>query len=483
MISNRILLLSLFPGLYLSAVSPVAAIDLQACVLEASAAAPTVQAMCGEYSVPENPRQPEGRRIQLRVAKVPARAEDAAADPVFLFAGGPGQAATEAYPLLAGVFNEINARRDIILIDQRGTGGSNRLDCPVDDEDFLQAFDLEFVLESTRECLQQLDGDPRYYTTPIAMADYDQVRAALGYDKINLWGGSYGTRAAQVYLRLFPERVRSVVLDSVVPPRLALGAEHASQLDRVINAVLERCAADSDCHAAFPELADEYAMLVADMRQNPREMTIDHPVTGEPQPLLADRNSLAVTLRFLSYSSNQQALIPLMVHRAAHGELDRLLAQGVMATQSLMDQLSRGMEMAVTCTEDEPFIGDISSESDTLIGTVMIEALRAGCSVWPRGEVPVGYHENRPSAAPTLLLAGEMDPVTPPAYARETAEQFTHHALIEVPGRGHLVSHHGCLPELVTEFIDSADPAALDTACVEKIGPEPFFTSTTGPRP
>ncbi|GAB4184769.1 MAG: alpha/beta fold hydrolase [Wenzhouxiangellaceae bacterium] len=478
--SNRFFL---WVWLGLLGAGPAVALELEPCELHTTDGVRSVQAQCGRYQVAENPAQADGRTISLRVAKVPARAAEPQPDPLFIFAGGPGQAATEAYPLLGGVFHEINRDRDIILIDQRGTGGSNPLRCPMDMTDFTQPLDLDQLRIDVRKCLSEVDGDPRYYTTTIGMSDYDQVRAVLGYEQINLWGGSYGTRAAQVYLRQYPQRVRSLVLDSVAPPQLALGSEHGRQLERVLRLTIERCLDDQACHKAFPNLEQEFISLREELERNPRILDIPDPRTGETVRVLADRNSLAVALRFLSYGSPSQALMPLLVHQAAAGDVERLLAQGVIAVSGLIDQLARGMELSVSCAEDIPFMGDVSAETNTLIGMTMIDAMRVSCEVWPRGEVPEDFHQPFPSDVPALLLAGEFDPVTPPAYAALAAEQYSQHQVIVVPGRGHLVSHHGCMPELLSEFINNPDPAALDTSCVERIGPEPFFIRSTGPQP
>jgi pimeloyl-ACP methyl ester carboxylesterase len=459
------------------------AVDFQACELYGPPGVAAVSALCGHLEVAEDPNNASGRKISLRIAKVPARGKQPQPDPLFLFAGGPGQAITEAYPLLAGVFQGINENRDIVLIDQRGTGGSNALKCPFDMEDLNQAFDLDQMRRDTQACLENLDGDPRFYTTTIAMQDYDRVRALLGYEHINLWGGSYGTRAAQVYLRQFPQHVRSIILDSVVPPGLALGSEHGRQLDRTLEAVLTRCEQDESCHKAFPQLRTEYTQLIQELEENPKLIQIADTSTGERIEMLADRNSLAATLRFMSYGAPTQSLIPLMVHKASEGDLESLFSTGYTMVSGIVDQISRGMELSVTCAEDEPYLGDFSAEKDTLIGDIMVQAMQTSCSVWPHGDAPADFHQPFPSTVPALLLAGETDPVTPPAYAHSAAQQYEQQRVIEVPGKGHLVSHYGCMPEVLEQFIDELKPAEIDSSCVQRLGPEPFFLSNTGPTP
>lgn len=458
-----------------------AVLSLAACELPGVGGAPAVRAECGRLQVAENPQQPDGRQISLRVARVPARAQPAWPDPIFIFAGGPGQAATEIYPAIAPIFRELNRRRDIVLIDQRGTGGSNKLACPAPEDELTQPLDLALVRENVRACLAALDADPRFYTTSIAMADYDQVRRQLGYSQINLWGGSYGTRAAQVYLRQYPDSVRSMILDSVVPPRLALGSEHATQLDRVLQAVLARCAADQACHEAFPDLSSQFDALVAQYSDDPQMLEMHDPISGEPTTIRIDRTVFAGALRFLTYSSQGQALIPVMLHQAAKGQPEALFNSLLLTVGQLNEDLARGMELSVVCAEDEPLFGDGQAEENTLMGRIFIDVMRESCEIWPHGNVAEDFHAPFPSTVPTLLLAGEWDPVTPPDYAAEAAEQYANGRLLVVPGQGHLVTPTACTPKLITEFIDLADASELDVSCLEKAGAEPFFIDLNGP--
>jgi len=312
-------------------------IEFSNCTLTLPGTRLTANARCGSYEVPENPSKPDGKTISLNIALAPATGKTTEADPVFFFAGGPGQAASETWVILRNTLNRIRKTRDIVMIDQRGTGQSNKLDCPSTTEDDLnQEIDLELVSTDTETCLAELDGDPRFYTTTIAMGDYNRVRQAMGYELINLIGVSYGTRAAQVYLRLFPETVRTVTLDSVVPMQLALGQEHALMLDRSVRTVLEDCDIDETCHALFPNHEQELNSLFKQLRQEPRHITITNPVSGKPQDVLLNGDTLAVAIRFLSYASETQALIPLLVHEAlSSGDLKRLATQATLVMTGL----------------------------------------------------------------------------------------------------------------------------------------------------
>jgi pimeloyl-ACP methyl ester carboxylesterase len=350
-------------------------IEFSNCTLTLPGTNMTASARCGSLDVPENPAEPEGRIIKLNIAIAPATGKTTEADPVFFFAGGPGQAASETWVMLRSVLNKIRKNRDIVMIDQRGTGKSNKLACTFDvEEDLNQEIDLELVRVETEKCLADLEGDPRFYNTTIAMGDYNLVREAMGYESINIMGVSYGTRAAQVYLRLFPETVRTVTLDSVVPMQLALGQEHALMLDRSVETVFRDCAADDVCSALYPHQAEELNTLFSQLRAEPQLITITNPVNGEPQEMLLTTETLGVAIRFLSYASETQALIPLLVHEAlTTGDMTRLASQAILVMTGLNEMLAKGMELSLMCSEDYPFIDFSAEYSDSLMGNILLD--------------------------------------------------------------------------------------------------------------
>ena len=460
-------------------------IEFSNCMLSLPGTNLTANARCGSFEVAENPAQPDGRKINLKVAIAPATGKTTEPDPVFFFAGGPGQAASETWVMIRSTLNKIRKSRDIVMIDQRGTGGSNKLTCESEiEEDLNQEIDLDLIRSETEKCLAELDGDPRFYTTTIAMGDYNLVREAMGYEKINIMGVSYGTRAAQVYLRLFPETVRSVTLDSVVPMQLALGQEHAPMLDQSVASVFEDCSEDASCNSLFPGQADELNALFMQLRENPQQITIINPVSGKPQEMRLTADTLAVAIRFLSYASETQALIPLLVHEAlTTGDLSRLASQAILVMAGLNEMLARGMELSVICSEDHPFIDRSADYSDTLIGNLMLEIIDLQCKVWPHGEVDKEFHQPVASELPVLLMSGERDPVTPPHYAAMTAESFPNSLNLVARGQSHSVMKNICLREITTKFIAAGSVEDLDTSCVQDIRPAPFFTSLLGPNP
>jgi pimeloyl-ACP methyl ester carboxylesterase len=460
-------------------------LELSQCELRLPGTSLTAPAECGWYEVAENPDEPDGRKIKLRVARVPAQGRSVEPDPLVLFAGGPGQAASEAWLIVAPAFHKLMENRDVLLIDQRGTGQSNPLRCRELGMDEAMLQDWEDLEEVTQECLDEQPGDPRYYTTTIAMQDYDQVRAALGYEQLNLFGVSYGTRAAQVYLRLFPEHVRTLVLDSVIPQTLALGSEHALKLDQALDRILDNCEANADCRQAFPDTRENLRRMADAVEENPVMLTVDHPLTGQPAELRFDRDVLGSAIRFLTYTSETQALLPLLIHEAATtGDYNRIASQLMITAAGLSDSIAQGMEMSVTCAEDFPRFNHNPGDNDSyLLGSTLLRASEIRCDVWPRGPVPADFSQPVVSDKPALLLSGEYDPVTPPEYAEEVLQHLSNGKHLVAPGQGHSVTGKGCLGRLVTEFIEKADHSQLDTSCIAQLQASPWFMSLTGPKP
>jgi len=488
---RSIALASLFGGLLVSnqpaLAQPEEAVNglkLETCELVVPGTPLSTIGECGWLERPENPDKPEGRTIQLKLARIPARGRVAEPDPLVFFAGGPGQSATETWPIVARALRKVSESRDILLVDQRGTGQSNALKCPQVELAEALAADWDDLEQTTRECLESLDADPRFYTTTIAMHDIDAARAALGYEQVNLYGGSYGTRAAQVYLRLFPDRVRSVVLDSVVPQTLALGSEHAKKLDQAIYRVLNSCDDDPLCGEAFPDTTGKLAGLIRSLEENPVEITVEHPTTGEPFAMTFNRDVLSSSLRFLTYSADSQAMLPLLIHEAAAEQrFDRLASQLLIAASGLQQSISQGMEMSVMCAEDAPFFPPPSENNHYLMGNMMEKAVAIQCRVWPRGPLPEGFHDPVTADVPVLLLSGELDPVTPPEYADQVAAHFADSMSLVAPGQGHIATTRGCMGRIVSDFIIAGSSGELDTECISQMQVTPYFISLTGPTP
>lgn len=458
------------------------------CTLAPPFAPASVEAQCGTLGVPEDPAAPEGRRIELAIAWVPTENTDAP-DPVFMLAGGPGQAARDSYPSVAPAFREILRKRHVILVDQRGTGGSQPLACRNRDGEssVTENFDdgPEAAARFAQDCLAQLrtTADPRHYTTSDAVRDLEQVRVALGVERINLVGISYGTRVAQQYLRRHPERVRSAILDGVVPNTLALGSEHAKNLEAALELQFAQCAEGSACRAALGDPAANFRRLATELRAAPRVMRYRDAVSAEQKEGELTYGHLAAVVRMYVYAPLTAAMLPLSLHEAVQGRGETLMAQAQMLVDQLGDQIMHGMQLSVACSEDAPRLQVDPADADSVLGTDFVEFTLAQCAVWPKGAVPEDFHAPLASDAPVLLLSGELDPVTPPRYGEAVVATLSKGRHLVLRGQGHNVIGVGCTPRLAARFIDTADAAALDAACLDRLQPVPPFAGFHGWEP
>jgi pimeloyl-ACP methyl ester carboxylesterase len=466
---------------------------LSACRLQQSQGLLALPAECGELRVPEDRSRPGGRRLPLFVARIPAINGQQADDPVFVLAGGPGMGASDFYPNLAGAFAALRRTRDIILVDQRGTGRSSRLGCGAADALDMAEADEARLVAALRECRATLarDHDLRQFTTSVAVADLEAVRAALGYARINLYGSSYGTRVALHYARRYPARTRALVLDGVVPPQVVLGPSLALDAQRAFDRILARCRADEACNGRFPDIGADYAGLREQLHREPVKVALDHPRTGEPMQVSMGPGAFAVVLRLASYSASSAALLPWALHQARHaGQWRPLAALYVMAGTSVSDALAYGMHNSVVCAEDVPRFGgqiDRAALERTFLGASQVDLLQSLCADWPRGPVDADFHQPLQSAVPSLLLSGTADPVTPAAYGDLVAQGLRNAVHIALPDQGHGQLGAPCMDRVVRDFLDLAatpgEIGQLDRRCLEPLRPAAFFLSASGPAP
>lgn len=460
------------------------------CELDPTSDTATINAFCAPFEVPENWDKPDGRRIGLRLALVRSDALVAERDVVVLLAGGPGQAATEAYPRVAASFAPLLRHRNLLLLDQRGTGGSHPLTCGDDDSNESESgraaeIDIGKVRESTRRCLDHVakNADPAEYTTTAAVRDLEAVRQALGGPELDLVGVSYGTRVAQQYARQYPEGVRSIVLDSGVPNPVALGSEFAQNLDQALKAQFAECSRTPACEKAF---GDPYASLYRlrdALRSNPVSVDMRKPRAFVPEKRTLNASSLATLARMYAYSAETSALLPLGIDRALKGDYAPLLAQTDMVTEELSSLIRSGMQLSVMCAEDADLLTDRPEDANLILGDAFARVMRAECEVWPRGRRPSEFHEPFRSDKPVLILHGELDPVTPPRYGEAMLAGLSNGRLLVAKGQGHGVMGRGCLPRLASRFVETLDVKRLDTTCVEEFGPVPAFVDYSGALP
>jgi len=485
--------LTILPLLLLAAVSASAdapatrtlgGLRFEPCTLAAAGLPVTVSAFCGTLAVPEDRAQPDRRRLELAVALVPGRSKQAKSDPVFMLAGGPGQSAREAFPSVAGAFRELLRERDVVLVDQRGTGGSNPIDCrtPGDSAatEAAAVADPEAARRFAAGCLAGLDADPRFFTTSDAVLDLEAVRAAIGAEQVNLVGISYGTRVALEYLRRAPERVRTVVLDGVVPPELALGSEHARNLESALDAHFALCEADADCRRQFGSPRELLDGLLARLREAPQRVRYRDPLTDETREDELTTAAVAGVVRLYAYAPQLAAMLPRTLAEAAAGRPEVLMAQARMIESLVGEQIALGPQLSVSCAEDADRLRVDPADAGTLMGTEFVEALLAQCEVWPRGRRPADFNAPVQSDRPVLLLSGELDPVTPPRYGEAVVKHLPNGRHLVARGQGHNVMAAGCLPRLMVRFVATGDARGLDAACLEQLAPPPPFLGAYG---
>ena len=461
-------------------------LDLAPCLLPDAAGRWSIKALCGSWTVAEDRKIRGGRLLNLRVAVVPAVSRSPSPFPVMLLAGGPGQAASEMYGLVETPLQELHKTHDVVLIDQRGTGGSNALRCPELEPEALIQLDDAAVSAALVACRDALPADVAQYTTDIAIQDFEEVRQALGYPQVHLYGASYGTRVGLAYLRRYPGSIRTAVFDGVVPPSLALGSTIAPDAQRALQKMFERCAVDVRCQQRFPDLEARFDGLVRQLSHAPERLTLIHPRRGTPLDLELTREMMGTAVRLLSYRPETVALLPLLIDSAARGEWQPLAGQFLLVTDSLNHTISEIMGFAVTCTEDYPFFDAAELArlaAGSYLGEFQTDAMSRLCSDWPRGEVAADFHDDVSADVPVLLLSGENDPVTPPRYGEQVAASLPRALHVRVPGMGHNVFGRGCVPEIVTSFIEGEALEDIDPVCVAQVRPVPFFVSFSGSVP
>lgn len=424
-------------------------------------------ALCATLPVWENREARTGRRIELNIVILPALNKDHAADPLFLLHGGPGAAATELAPAYAR--HPLRKRRDIVMVDQRGTGGSHRLQCDFfgDPPDLQRLVAGEFPLDQVRECRERLEkiADLTQYTTAVAMDDIDEARQWLGYAKINIWGGSYGSLAAQVYLRRHEASVRAVVLQGVLPADELAVLHHALAGQRAIDILFEKCRTDAQCNAAYPHLHEDFAAMFQRVREGAEAVV--HDADGRVTRVRPGVEALAEGIRHRLYGDTGNALAG-MIHRAAAGNLGPIVQAAVDAQLALDRQLANGLLLSVSCAEHIPYITDEMAARETagtFLGDLRIREQQAACAQWVRGQVPPDVHTPVRSNVPVLLISGNRDPVTPPSFAERVAKQLPNSLHVVFPE----ASHGGegeCGRDLMTAFIERGSVQGLDTSCV-----------------
>ncbi|MFP5390770.1 MAG: alpha/beta fold hydrolase [Gammaproteobacteria bacterium] len=436
---------------------------------------------CARVDVPLDYQNTGAGKLALHVTIAPAFRESARSDPLFVLAGGPGEAGSDVVPLLAHTFRRARATRDIVFIDQRGTGKSGRLACNTPD-DVLDLSDAQYQ-SALRACIARLNRPLDKYTTANAARDIDQVRRVLGYASVNLWGGSYGTRLAQVYARMFPASTRSLVLDGVAAPDQVIPAGGRDG-QAALELLFRQCAQDAACHKAYPNLEAEFDTVAQRVASGSVKVRMADPRTAEPRDVQLTQAHFLGTVHNVLYNALDGRRLPFLIHSAFEGRWAPFVARRNINTDVSTDaNPAMVLYLAVICAEDMPrMTAQLRTEDahGSFMGIDRIDKLAAMCKV--AGVPPARYGPPSPIAAPTLLLSGALDPVTPPHRAQSAARMMARAQHLVAANAGHGVSQLGCTPRLLREFLDHpAQP--VDAKCLSEIPAPSFQLGSAGPQP
>lgn len=436
---------------------------------------------CATHFVPEDPARPDGRLIPINLVILPRTGAGPSSSALFLFAGGPGQASTEGAAANASRYPAIRRTRDVVMADQRGTGGSNGLYCRFEsvEERAAALFGGFFPASATTRCAAELAerADLRLYHTEVAAEDVEAVRRWLGYQSLDLYGGSYGTRAALGFLRAHPERVRTVTLRAIIAPSGSLVRDNPGQAQAALERLFRDCEAEAACHAAFPDLERDFARAMERLVRDPAVVRLRDPAGRDSVSFRIDQGVLAGSVRRMLMDAGLRRRLPLAIHEAAAGRLETIRV-GAEQTIAVAGSLAWGMGLSVVCAEDLPMLEgrDLAAlTAGSFLGGAQSAGLRETCGRWPAGTPSAGYDQPVRSPVPALLFSGAVDPTTPPAWGAEVARAL--------PNGVHLVLEgiaHGPFPEcalgIMAAFVERGSMTGVDTGCLASLAPAPFVT-------
>lgn len=479
-IRNVLIIFLLVAGFALGQAEP-GKISLVSCDVPSTEPNQSQKALCGTREVFEDRAKRTGRKIPIKIVVYPATGSDKEPDPFLYIPGGPGSSATEDAAYVAREFAKIRERRDLVFIDQRGTGGSNLLFC-----DFFDPKNIQSYLghwnppEQVKACRAELEkkADLRLYTTSVAVDDLDEVRAALGYEKINLFGGSYGTRFVQEYIRRHGKNVRSVVMQGVSLTSQHMPGTFPADNQRALDGVLDECLKDEACRKAFPDIKLSAKKVLDQLVNGPVNAEVE--IDGKKSTVTLSRDLAAEAIRYMLYQTRFASRIPWVLDNAAKGNYTPLAEAAVFFRKVIVATGATGMYLSVTCAEDLPFTKyaeSVKAGAGTFLGNYRLEQQREACSFWPRGDIPKDYAKPVKSDVPTLILTGQWDPVTPPSAGDAAAKHLPNSLHMVLPSGGHGfagLTGTECINDLTTAFVAAGTAKNLNTSCLKVIRREGF---------
>lgn len=476
----NILILIAFVAVFMPLGFSQAKVKLQPCEAPSAEQGKKDSVLCGKYEVYEDRTSKKGRRIPIKIVVYPATGSEKLSDPVWYIPGGPGSSATEDAPYVAQDFAALRAKRDLVFVDQRGTGGSNPLNCELFDpkniHSYLGHWNPPAAVAACRKKLEKT-SDLKLYVTSIAMDDFEEIRQALGYGKINLAGSSYGTRAVMAYVKQHPSSVRSVFLHGVSPFDQFMPRDFPWDTQRALNGVLDECLATIECGTKFPDIKKNERNVLATLNKGP--VDVDVVVDNEPMRIKLSRDLAGEAIRYMLYQSGAAGRIPLVLNEAANGNFKRLAEAAILYRRLIVATGATGLYLSVTCAEDLPFAKQAGDRDPdlTFLGNYRLREQLEACAEWPQSKLRKNYEELVSSNVPALIYSGQWDPVTPPELGERVAKLLPNSLHVVVPSGGHGfggLQGLECLDGLTTKFVESGSVKGLDTSCVKSIRRNPF---------
>lgn len=433
---------------------------------------------CGVFKVFENRGTRRGRMLPLKIVLIPARQPHPERGPIFSMAGGPGETATELVAYLINL--RLNAEQDVVVVDERGTGEGHRLDCrSLGSDENLQGYLMApFDPTAARVCRQELGRqfDLSQYTTAAFVDDIEEVRRAMGYEMINLEGGSFGTYAAQMYIRRHGEHVRSAYLNSLVTLSNRVPLEMPKTSQQALDRLFSQCESDVACHAAYPNVREDFAEVLAMLREKPVLTWVRDPVTGARTEVHLPESAFVDAVRVMLYTSESARQIPYLIQKARDGDFNPFAEIAMRMVRGIYSGARVGLNYSITCNE---FVNRIRPEEvepatrGRFFGAWRIKGQMATCKEWPKTDLPGDFFEPFESDVPTLLVSGDTDPVSPPYYGEEVRSFMPNSTHLVVPGGGH-TPDNACVRRIRTEFFRTGAARGLDTSCMTELRPAPF---------
>jgi pimeloyl-ACP methyl ester carboxylesterase len=338
-------------------------------------------------------------------------------------------------------------------------------------------FGETFPAERIRACRAELEkiADLRLYTTPVAMADLDEVREAMGYDKINVNGGSYGSTAALAYLRLYPQHVRAAAVSGVAPVDYKMALPFARGVEHALDRLFSDCAANAGCAAAFPNVRKEFAEVVARLTKAPATFEATNPFNQQKQRVTMSREGFMEHIRAALYFPEVMNYLPLLIHDMYNGDYSRFASISYQVFRQLDGQIARGMHLSVVCSESVPFMTEEEIKRETagtFYGEARVRAYQRACGLWRKGDLPASFRDTKKLDVPVLMISGDLDPVTPPFVGASALAQYAQGRQVIVRNGTH--SSYECTERLMAEFLDRGTWQGLDTSCVDQVKRLPF---------